>query len=103
MKKAMVVIEEKLHGSSAYSSSGTGKSEKNGSALPGRQVSSDEQALEPLGEQLLQVHDSILVECKNEDAEKVAEILQSTMENIAPDLGVRLQVDVHVGDNWGEV
>lgn len=73
MKKAMVEVEEKLR------------------------------VHEPLGEQLLQVHDSILVECKKEDAEKVAEILQDTMENIAPDLGVRLQVDVHVGDNWGEV
>jgi len=73
MKKAMVEVEEKLR------------------------------VHEPLGEQLLQVHDSILVECTKENAEKVAEILQDTMENIAPDLGVRLQVDVHVGDNWGEV
>ncbi len=73
MKKAMVLVDEKLC------------------------------VNEPIGEQLLQVHDSILVECKKEDADKVSEILQSTMENIAPDLGVRLQVDVHVGDNWGEV
>jgi DNA polymerase-1 len=70
MKKAMVVLDEKISG---------------------------------LGEQLLQVHDSILVECPKANADKIAEILQDTMENIAPDLGVKLQVDVHVGDNWGEV
>lgn len=70
MKKAMVVLDEKISG---------------------------------LGEQLLQVHDSILVECPKANADKIAEILQDTMENIAPDLGVKLQVDVHIGDNWGEV
>ena len=70
MKKAMVIIDEKIKG---------------------------------LGEQLLQVHDSILVECKKENAEKIAEILQDSMENIAPEIGVRLQVDVHMGSNWGEV
>lgn len=58
---------------------------------------------ESLGIQLLQVHDSILVECPKDNAEKVTEILQTTMENIYPELGVKLQVDVHVGRNWGEV
>jgi len=43
MKKAMVLVDEKLR------------------------------VGEPIGEQLLQVHDSILVECKKEDAEKVSE------------------------------
>lgn len=59
--------------------------------------------IDGLGYQLLQVHDSILIECSKANADKIAEILQDTMENIAPDLGVRLQVDVHVGNNWGEV
>ncbi len=59
--------------------------------------------LEGLGEQLLQIHDSILVECPRANAEAVSEILRETMESIAPNLGVRLQVDVTVGDNWGEV
>lgn len=58
---------------------------------------------EPLGIQLLQVHDSILIECPKSNAEKVSEILQTTMENIYPELGVKLQVDVHTGSNWGEV
>jgi DNA polymerase-1 len=55
------------------------------------------------GVQLLQIHDSILIECPKENAEKISELLQSTMENIYPEIGVKLQVDVHVGNNWGEV
>ncbi len=54
-------------------------------------------------EQLLQIHDSILVECPKDQAERIATMLHETMEHIYPDLGVRLQVDVHTGDDWGEV
>ncbi len=53
------------------------------------------------GMQILQIHDSILVETPKETAEKIGEILQSTMESIAPELPVKLKVDVSVGDNWG--
>jgi DNA polymerase-1 len=53
--------------------------------------------------QLLQVHDSILVECAEEDAKAVADILKITMEAIYPDLSVKLAVDTSVGDNWGEL
>lgn len=56
-----------------------------------------------LGEQILQVHDSILVECPAENAEKVAELLKDTMETIAPELGVKLRVDVGIGKHWGEL
>lgn len=56
-----------------------------------------------LGEQVLQIHDSILVECPASNSEKVADILKTTMENIYPELGVRLRVDVEVGSNWGEI
>lgn len=56
-----------------------------------------------LGEQILQIHDSILVECPKENGEKVAEILQNVMENIAPELDIALKVDVHIGDTWGEL
>lgn len=59
--------------------------------------------LDGRGEQLLQIHDSILIECPKENAEAISEMLVDTMENIYPNLGVRLQVDVHTGDNWGEV
>ncbi len=62
-----------------------------------------EERLGGLGEQILQVHDSILVECPKENAEKVAEILQSTMEAIAPELPIKLKVDVGIGKNWGEL
>lgn len=53
--------------------------------------------------QLLQIHDSILIECPKDVADKVSTMLVETMENIYPKLGVRLQVDVHIGSNWGEV
>jgi DNA polymerase-1 len=53
--------------------------------------------------QLLQIHDSILVECSEADADKVGMLLKDTMENIYPDLGVNLRVDVSVGKNWGEL
>lgn len=56
-----------------------------------------------LGEQILQIHDSILIECPKENAEKVADLLQNIMENIAPELAIALKVDVHTGDNWGEL
>lgn len=54
-------------------------------------------------QQLLQIHDSILVECTEDDAEKVADILKTTMEAIYPDLPVKLAVDTSIGDNWGEL
>jgi DNA polymerase I len=62
-----------------------------------------DEKLEGLGEQILQIHDSILVECPAENAEQVAEILKSTMENVAPELKISLKVDVHIGTNWGEL
>lgn len=52
--------------------------------------------------QLLQVHDSILVECPEADAKAIAELLKNTMENVYK-LPVRLDVDVTIGDNWGEL
>jgi len=57
----------------------------------------------PSAHQLLQIHDSILVECDEADAQKVAGILKKTMESIDPDLPVKLLVDVSIGDNWGEL
>ncbi len=62
-----------------------------------------EDRLEGLGQQILQIHDSILVECPVENAEKVADILKDTLENIAPELEVKLKVDVSVGKNWSEL
>ncbi len=62
-----------------------------------------EKKLDGLGQQILQIHDSILVECPKENAEKVAKILDDTMEHIAPQLGVKLKVDVYIGSNWSEL
>lgn len=59
--------------------------------------------LEGLGEQILQIHDSILVECPKEHAEEVGELLRDTMENIYPELGINLRVDVVSGKTWGEL
>jgi len=56
-----------------------------------------------LGEQILQIHDSILVECPKKNAEKVGKILKEAMESIAPELPIKLKVDVSIGNNWGEV
>lgn len=62
-----------------------------------------EKKLDGLGEQVLQIHDSILVECPEKNAPAVEQLLRETMESIAPDLGVKLKVDVSTGKNWGEV
>lgn len=62
-----------------------------------------DEKLGDLGEQILQIHDSILVECPTENAEKVSDILRTTMENIAPELAIKLKVDVGVAKNWGDL
>ena len=76
MKRAMLQVDEALAG-------------KNGKPA--------------LGEQILQIHDSILVECPAENADKVAELLKTIMENIAPELAIALKVDVHTGSSWGDL
>lgn len=62
-----------------------------------------EKKIGDLGEQVLQVHDSILVECPEKNADKISELLRDTMEHIYPELEIKLKVDVSVGKNWGEV
>ena len=51
---------------------------------------------------LLQVHDSLIIECPAADAAAVGELLQKTMENVYK-LPVRLDVDITTGSNWGEL
>ncbi len=51
---------------------------------------------------LLQIHDSILVECPASEADAVAALLKDTMEN-AHKLAVKLTVDTSIGQNWGEL
>lgn len=62
-----------------------------------------EDKLAGLAEPVLQVHDSILVECAPEDAGEVSDIMKREMEQICPELPIRLAVDVKIGKNWGEV
>lgn len=52
--------------------------------------------------QLLQIHDSIVVECPEDVAERVAKLLKDTMEHVY-ELPVKLTVDVSTGKNWGEL
>jgi DNA polymerase-1 len=53
--------------------------------------------------QILQVHDSIVVEAPKADAEKVAKLMQKTMESVAPDLGVKLHVDTKIATSLGDL
>ncbi len=53
--------------------------------------------------QLLQIHDSILLECPEAEAEQAAQTLKAVMESVHPELSVRLTVDTSIGDNWGEL
>ena len=56
-----------------------------------------------LGMQILQIHDSIMVECPRANADVVADILKETMESVMPSLPIHLKVDVSIGKNWGEL
>ncbi|MBQ3372839.1 MAG: DNA polymerase I [Oscillospiraceae bacterium] len=50
---------------------------------------------------VLQVHDELIVECPEEEAEQVSSILKNSMSGIAS-LSVPLVVDVHAGKSWAE-
>ena len=50
---------------------------------------------------MLQVHDELLIEAKEEEVERVSEILREEMTSAA-DLSVALEVDMHTGRNWYE-
>jgi len=52
--------------------------------------------------QLLQIHDSILVECPESVADNIAALMKDSMESVYK-LPVRLDVDVTIGKNWGEL
>ncbi len=52
---------------------------------------------------ILQVHDSLIIECDKGQAENVAKLLQEKMEQVAPELPVKLAVDVKIGEDWGDL
>ena len=62
-----------------------------------------DQALPQGADLVMQVHDSLIVECDESISEEVAKILKTKMETIAPELKIKLAVDVAVGHNWGEL
>ena len=62
-----------------------------------------DQALPENAELIMQVHDSLIVECDEKIATNVAKILKEKMETIAPELKIKLAVDVTTGKNWGEL
>lgn len=62
-----------------------------------------EQELAGTAVQLLQIHDSILVECAPQDADDVAAAMKRIMEGVAPELAITLNVDVTTGADWGEL
>ena len=52
---------------------------------------------------VMQVHDSLIVECDDAVAADVASILKREMESVAPELGIKLAVDVTTATNWGDL
>jgi len=62
-----------------------------------------DQALPEGAELVLQIHDSLMVECSVSQAETVAAILKEKMENVAPDFKVKLAVDIKIANNWGDL
>ena len=58
-------------------------------------------AEQPDARLILQVHDELIVECNEENAEKVCDLLEYEMENAAK-LAVKLTAEAHYGKNWLE-
>ncbi|MCL1877049.1 DNA polymerase [Candidatus Saccharibacteria bacterium] len=56
-----------------------------------------------MARQILQIHDSIMMECAPECVDEVSAKLKQIMENIYPNLGVRLKVDIKTGQSWAEL
>ena len=50
---------------------------------------------------LLQVHDEIVIDCKNEELDKIKKIVKEEMENVYK-LDVPLKVEIDTGTNWYE-
>lgn len=62
-----------------------------------------DKALPEGAEMIMQVHDSIMVECEPSLVPEVKKVMKEVMEGVCPELGVRLAVDTKEGKNWGEV
>lgn len=62
-----------------------------------------DQKLPEGAELIMQVHDSLIVECDEALEPEVSKILKETMEGVAPELDIKLAVEVTSGRNWGEL
>lgn len=52
---------------------------------------------------VLQIHDSVVVECDDSQVEEVSKTIKETMENVAPELPIKLAVEVTTGKKWGDL
>ena len=52
---------------------------------------------------VMQVHDSLIIDCDENQAEEISKILQTEMESVAPELDIKLATEVTIGHNWGEL
>ena len=52
---------------------------------------------------VLQIHDSVIVECDEKSVQEVSALMKTTMEEIGSFLEVKLAVDITTGKNWGEL
>ncbi len=50
---------------------------------------------------IMQVHDSLIVECDKDKVDEVKKVLKQEMESVAPELKIKLAVEVTTGQNWG--
>lgn len=50
---------------------------------------------------ILQIHDELLIETRNNEVEQVRKILSEEMQNVCK-LAVRLEIDLHIGTDWYE-
>jgi DNA polymerase-1 len=80
MKKAMIEVQEHLNQWAASSGQPAGRKPK----------------------LLLQIHDSVIVECLADDGKAIATLLKNSME-AAYKLPVELTVETSIGENWGEL
>ena len=53
--------------------------------------------------QIMQVHDSIMVECDEAEAERITGEMKQIMEQIYPELGVRLLAETKIGHDWSQL
>ena len=54
-------------------------------------------------EMIMQVHDSVMVECEPGLVPEVSKLMKEVMEGVCPELSVKLVVDVKEGKRWSEV